>query len=932
MYKKKKLSSAILAVVTTMTAAQELSAQASDADKAFANTLEEVVVQGIRGSLQRSMDVKRDGSGVVDAISSEDIGKFPDQNVAESLQRITGVSIDRSGGEGQLITVRGFGPQFNTVLVNGRQIASENQTRAFSFDTLASEMVGSINVHKTSSATKQSGGIGSTVNVTTARPFDLHGFKAVGSVKGLYDENSEETTPEFSGLISNTFADDTVGVLLAVSRKESNTRLNQAQTDGWLENVGIPDAQLNGGAGHDGNVFSARNYDTKVTFEERTRTNANLVLQFAPSDSLELTVDALYSDFDIETDATSYGHWFTGPNVENAVTDANGTVIDMYQEEGLATDFHAKKFDRLTETTSLGFNVRWDVNDSLYMIFDANTSSAEREANNGGGDQLSLIGYANRVRFQVDDAVLPWASEFQDAAAAIEDGEGIVRPVSDYLDPANGRAHVMLRRGWAVEDDVDQFRMDGVWSEGADIGIVNAKFGAMFSSETKSMERWDNEGVGIHCVYCGYPNSPDVPDEFMSLFDAGSDFLSGISGSGRTPTVWLRHDGEQQFAFLEGTSGANFDAVRRDNSFEVEEETFSAYLELDFAGEIAGMTMSSTAGVRYESTEVTVSGTEAPIEMLTILDQTEMVSSFGAASAISADADYNYLLPNMSVKLDISEEIIARFAASRTLTRPTLSSMAPVTVIGTTRQGGNLTATSGNPALKPFLSDNVDLSIEYYYNDASYVSLGYFQKNVSNFIVNGTADQTFVTADGSLLTDPSTGDNVDAPDASDGVAVFTTTLPSNGDDAEVTGIEFAAQHTFAETGFGLIFNATLVDSDSELDAADITQKFAVTGLSDSMNLVGFYEKGPFQIRLAYNYRDQFLQSLTQSNGDGVTNVDDYEQWDMSGSYDLGENVTAFFEVTNITEEVVTKHGRFSNHFLLAEDAGRRFALGISASF
>jgi len=931
MYKKSLLSSAIFAVTASVAAVHGASAQTA-ADKAYAETLEEVVVQGIRGSLQRSMDVKRDGSGVVDAISSEDIGKFPDQNVAESLQRITGVSIDRSGGEGQLITVRGFGPQFNTVLVNGRQVASENQTRAFSFDTLASEMVSSINVHKTSSATTQSGGIGSTVNVTTARPFDLHGFKAVGSVKGLYDENSEEKSPEVSMLVSNTFSDDSVGVLLAVSHKQSDTRLNQAQTDGWLENVGIPDAQLNGGAGHNGNVFSARNYDTKVTFEERTRTNANLVLQFAPSDELTLTVDALYSDFDIETDATSYGHWFTGPNVENAITDSNGTVIDMYQEEGLATDFHAKKFDRLTETTSFGFNADWQVNDSLNLQFDANISSAEREANNGGGDQLSLIGYANRVRFQVDGAVLPWASGFESATDAIEDGEGVVRPVSDYLDPANGRAHVMLRRGWAVEDDVEQFKFDGVWDEGSDVGVVSAKFGAMYSNETKNMERWDNEGVGIHCVYCGYPNSPDIPDEFLTIFDAGGDFLSEVSGSGRTPTVWLRHDGEQQFSFLEGTSGANFDAVRRDNSYEVEEETFSVYLEMDFAGEIAGMSLSSTAGVRYESTEVTVVGTEAPIELLTILDQTEMVSSFGGASAISADEDYNYLLPNMSVKLDVTDEIIARFAASRTLTRPTLSSMAPVTVIGTTRQGGNLTATSGNPGLKPFLSDNVDLSLEWYYDDASYVSLGYFQKNVTNFIVNGTADQTFVTSDGSLLTDPSTGDNVDAPDANDGVAVFTTTLPNNGDDAEVTGIEFAAQHTFAETGFGLIFNATLVDSDSELDAADISQKFAVTGLSDSMNLVGFYEKGPFQIRLAYNYRDEFLQSLTQSNGNGVTFVDDYEQWDMSGSFDISENVTAFFEVTNITEEVVTKHGRFSNHFLLAEDAGRRFALGLSASF
>lgn len=931
MYHKKHLSSAILAAIAAMTAPALVSAQTAE-DRASAAAIEEVVVQGIKGSWQRSMDVKRDSTGVVDAISSEDIGKFPDQNLAESLQRITGVSIDRSGGEGQQITVRGFGPDFNTVLVNGRQMASESQTRAFNFDTVSADMVSSIEVYKTATAAQQSGGIGSTVNIRTARPFDLEGLQMVGTVKALYDENSESTTPEFSGLISNTFANDTIGVLLSVSNKESETRLNQAQTDGWLENVGIPQSELNGGAGFDGNVFSPRNYDTKVTFEERKRTNANLVLQYAPSENVEMTLDALYSDFDIKTDATSYGHWFTGPNIENAITDSNGTVVDMYQEVGLATDFHAKKFDRLTETKSLGFDVDWQVNESLNLNFDAFTSNSERAANNGGGDQLSLIGYANRVRFQSDGKVLPWVSEFQDPANNIVDGDGISRPVSDYLDPANGRAHVMLRRGWQVEDDVNQFKIDGLWSDGEETGLVAAKFGVMASNETKSLTRWDNEGAGIHCTYCGYPNSPDVPDEFLTIFNAGSDFLDQVSGSGRTPTTWLQHNGEQQFAYLEGISGVSFDAVRRDNSFEVEENTVSAYVEFDFAGDISGMRLTATTGARLENTDVTVNGTESPIESLSILDLTEMVSSYGPAKPISASNDYTVLLPSLSVNLDVSDSVVARFAASRTLSRPTLESMAPVTNIVTTRQGGNLNANSGNPELKPFLSDNLDLSVEWYYDDASYVSAGYFMKNVANFIVNGTATQSFVTSDGSLLTDPSTGDDVNAPDANDAVALFTVTLPNNGEEALVDGLEFALQHTFAESGFGVIFNGTLVNSDAELNPADITQKFAVTGLSDSLNMVGFYENGPFQIRLAYNWRDKFLQSLTQSNGDGVVFVDDYGQWDLSGSYDLMENVTVSMEVTNITEEVVLKHGRFANQFLLAEDAGRRLAFGLTARF
>ncbi|NQY87271.1 MAG: TonB-dependent receptor [Colwellia sp.] len=950
-YKKNKVSSAVLLVLSTVAALPAVA-------ETETQETEIIEVRGIRGALGRAMDAKREAGGVVDSISAEDIGKFPDTNLAESLQRITGVSIDRSGGEGQLITVRGFGPQFNTVLVNGRQMASENQSRAFSFDTISSDLVKSLDVHKTSTATMQSGGIGSTVNISTARPFAISGFKFAGSVKGVYDENSEETTPQVSALISNTFNEDSLGVLFAFSHQERKTRLNQAQTDGWLENVGVPNPQTESGQAYTGNIFSPRNYDHKVTTEERTRTNANLVIQYAPTDNLIITADALYSDFDVETNTTSYGHWFTAPNIEGfgdaagATVDANGTVIDLYQEVGLATDMHAKKFDRLTESSALGLNFDWDVNDNFNMTFDISHSSAERAANNGRGDQLSLIGYANQVRYQIDGNILPYASEFASANAAIYsgqqeiDGVAYLDPshvdyqpgagVADHLDAANSRAHVMLRRGWAVEDTVDQFRWDSTWLDDGDSGLVAVKFGAMYSSETKTLDRWDNEGEGIHCAFCGYPDEPNMEAFSQYVFDAGSDFLGDVSGSGRMPTSWLAHDGEANFAFLEAYSAANgndisFDAVKRNKSFEITEETVSLYVEFDFETELAGMPLSATTGFRYEATDVDIDGTDEPVTELNILDRTEMLPSYGAAESISTSTDYEALLPSLSLKLEINDDLVARFAASQTITRPTLDSLSPVTVIGTTRQGGNLTSSSGNAELKPFTSDNVDLSLEWYYADASYISAGYFRKNVANFIINTTEDITFALADGSLLTDPSTGNDVDNPDAADTTAVFTNTFPNNSESAIVDGWEIALQHTF-DSGFGIIANATLVGSDAELDPSDITQVFALTGLSDSYNLIGFYENGPLQVRLAYNWRDSFVQLLTQSNGDGVTIVEDYAQVDASGSYDINDNITIFFEGINLTEEYVHKRGRFANQLLLVEDSGRRFAFGVRGNF
>ncbi|WP_149980729.1 TonB-dependent receptor [Pseudoalteromonas rhizosphaerae] len=944
-YKKNGVASAVLAVLSSVT----LPAVADTAEQGP----EIIEVRGIRGALGRAMDAKREAGGVVDSISAEDIGKFPDTNLAESLQRITGVSIDRSGGEGQLITVRGFGPQFNTVLVNGRQMASENQSRAFSFDTIASELVKSLDVFKTSTATKQSGGIGSTINVNTARPFAINGFKVAGSIKGIYDDNSEETTPEVSGLISNTFNDDTLGLLFAVSRQERRTRLNQAQVDGWLENVGVPKPQTQSGQAYTGNIFSPRNYDHKVTTETRTRTNANLVIQYAPSDDVVITGDALYSDFDVEADTTSYGHWFTAPNLEgfgNAdgpTVDENGTVIDLYQEVGLATDMHAKKFDRLTNSSALGLNLQWHVNDNLKMNFDLSHSKAEREANNGRGDQLSLIGYANRVRFQVDQGILPYASEFASADDSIYSGQQeldgsaynpAISPdgVSNHLDPANSRAHVMLRRGWAVEDTVDQFRWDSTWYNDGYTGLVAVKFGAMYSSETKSLERWDNEGVGIHCTFCGYPDMPSMDGLAQFVFDAGDDFLDNVSGSGRMPTSWLAHDGEANFAYLEQYAAANgqpisFDAVKRNKSFEITEDTIALYSEFDFESELAGMPLFASAGFRYETTDVEVNGSDEPVNSLSILDKTEMLANYGSVQSISANSDYEAILPNFSLKLEINDDLIARAGVSQTITRPTLDSMSPVTVIETTRQGGNLTSSSGNPALAPFTSDNLDLSLEWYYGNASYVSAGYFRKNVANFIINTTEDLTFELPGGGLLTDPSTGNDVDSPDPADTTAVFTNTIPNNSESAIVDGWEVALQHTF-DSGFGFMVNATIVDSNKELDAADITQVFALTGLSDSYNVVGFYENDSFQARLAYNWRDSFVQSLSQLNGDGVTIVEDYAQLDANISYDLTEHVTVFIEGINLTQEYVHKRGRFANQMLQIEDSGRRFMFGIRGNF
>src|SRR5690606_32432530 len=292
--------------------------------------IEEVLVTGIRASLQRSMDIKRDNSGVVDAISAEDIGKFPDTNLAESLQRISGVSIDRSNNEGSKITVRGFGPDFNLVTLNGRQMPTNGYSRSFEFSDLASEGVSGVEVYKTFSADKVSGGIGSLVNIKTARPLDNPGLKASVGVKAVMDSTNEigdDVTPEVSGIFSNTFADDTFGVAVFGSYQERDSRSVNADIANWRNNLNVnPDANVvDNRSDPNGNTYYPRNFGYGIDDISRERTNGQAVLQYAPTDTVKATLDYTYSKLDYHALNTGTGIWYsdTGATLTDGIIDEN---------------------------------------------------------------------------------------------------------------------------------------------------------------------------------------------------------------------------------------------------------------------------------------------------------------------------------------------------------------------------------------------------------------------------------------------------------------------------------------------------------------------------------------------------------------------------------------------------------------------------------
>jgi len=935
---------ASIAAFQVNTASVAAEPQASDAAPtpqasvapATSGEIQEVVVTGLRQSLISAETIKRDSLGIVDAIAPQDIGKLPDANLAESLQRITGVSIDRSGGEGAFVTVRGFGPEFNTVLVNGRQIAtptdpSQASGRAFSFDTLASELISGVEVYKSAVARLQSGGVGSTINIKTARPFDYSGFKFAGSTDANYEENSSKAAPDASFLLSDRFADGRLGVLLSGSYQLRKDRLNQAQTDGWIVNGGTPPAVINAGAGvqvtasnPQGNLFIPQNFDTKVTFENRQRIGGTLVLQYQPNDALVVTADALFSRFSDTTDARSFGHWFTPSNLSNVVTDANGTAIDMTQGVGMASDFHDKKFDKQTYIGLGGLNAAWKISDRVELDLDGSFSRARELPNGGAESELALLGYNGQtISYHSDGAILPYTTGFVKPTTGPNAGvAGGTHPLFQ---------HVMLYRGYGTQDTIGQLRTDLEFKgDDPNQGLVDLKVGGYYSHDNKDTALFSNDG-GSGCTTCGY-NLPSPPGFPIGVFDAGGNFLSGISGANRLTTQWLTFDGPSLFNAITLqqqalTPGFTTFAPPKVNDSFVQERVYGGYLEAVFGGSLVDRPFSTVVGVRVENTQETVSGLATQFTALTRLanDPTQYGVATAGTGTTSSSNSYTDVLPTMSFKWKLLDDFIARFAASQTMTRPTLDQLSPVTTLVTLRPG-NFAASSGNPDLKPFRSSNLDISFEYYYGDSNYASIGGFYKNVNNFIVLNQTTGTVRSAAGTPLLDP----------ASAAPAQFTITAPANGQTATVTGIEAALQHSFWDTGVGVQLNGTYAHSDKTLNPADLTNKFALTGLSNSANAVLFYDKNKIEARMAVNWRDHFLQLLSppplNGAGQAVTQVRARYQLDASAFYHFNKNFAVFAEGENLTNTYVLKFAYYENQFLYAEDSGRRFKLGVRAQF
>ncbi|HXR93596.1 MAG TPA: TonB-dependent receptor, partial [Steroidobacteraceae bacterium] len=358
----------------------------------------------------------------------------------------------------------------------------------------------------------------------------------------------------------------------------------------------------------------------------------------------------------------------------------------------------------------------------------------------------------------------------------------------------------------------------------------------------------------------------------------------------------------------------------------IQEKIYAPYLSLAQTTEIGGMKLQTVIGARYESTELSTAAiSKLPTSLApTPGDPTNFTVLFGPQALVTSSTNYRYLLPSLDLNLQITSDLKARFDASRTMTRAPLNQINPTLNLPTAERVNSLVANGGNPNLLPFLSDNVDFGVEWYYAPNSYISVDGFVKEVSNFIVAGT-----VTEPIGGVTDPTHGGQV---------AQFSVTTNVNGPSAEVRGIEIGVQHMLWDTGFGVQANATFVDTSNPYDPANtLVSNFAVPGLANSANFVAFFEKWGFHARVAVNWEDSYLARFGQQQNTGnfgtePTFVDSATFVDFSTSYDVSNNLSVFFEGLNLTDETYSTHGRYKAQVLDAIDTGPRLTFGARYKF
>lgn len=853
--------------------------------------MEEIEVTGIRGSLKSAIDTKRNSTSIVDSISAEDVGKFPDKNVAESLSRIPGVAVSREFGEGEQITIRGAAPNLNRTQLNGQSVGTadwfilDNPSRSFNYTLLPSVLISKLDVIKSPSASDDEGSVGGTVNVETRRPLDMDAHSTSISIEAGYSEKSEEWDPSIAAQYSWKNDSETFGVLVAAVKQDRTVVREGVEFLGW----DTPES-----ASDRGYFAPTQPMGTPRFEQDRERETLFLSLQSAPTDELTMTFNALNSKMDANN---QNANWLVWPNYdEDSATITDGVLTAGSSDNSRVAVNWINRVSS-TETQSYNFDVEY-ASDAFSLSgalgYTKGEGGTERETSwEYNGARTDLL--ATQTSFDIANPTLNSnpqpnsPSEF--AAGWIWGGEKPTTDEETYFQvdlelPVEAGAFTAIKTGLKVRQaERTQDRIAYSWH------APNNANGDLPDGTPHYLAHIFNECPTL--ADCG------LADQGLLTIDAPV--------AGNMSEVIDQNRGVMEDIAFNGLNGVTADYARHQNLAEiwtVEEDITALYVQGDFEGD----NYRGNVGIRYVDTKQTSGGYEYSSDSwgLNTLDREWLAPSYLAW--VEEENDYGEFLPSVNLILDLNDDMVLRTAAARVMARQDWSDISAYETYGALNVP-DPKGTAGNPQMRPHIYNQFDLSYEWYYSDASMFGAAYFLKQADSYRVTSTYTEA--------RYDDANDVNVDVDFA----------VPQNGDGGVTDGLELQWQHAF-DSGWGVQANYTYTDAREN----DPERNGLTPGVSRHMsNLAGYFENDIFSARLLYNYRTEWYKGI-HFNGNDLFN-DSFGQWDATFSWNVTENIALTAEALNLNDEQVVEYANNDKSQTMSiYENGRRFVLGARFNF
>ncbi|MBS0420913.1 MAG: TonB-dependent receptor [Proteobacteria bacterium] len=870
-------------------------APAADAAADSNDSLAEVVVQGYRASVRESLETKRQAIGVEEVITAEDVGKFPDKNLAEALQRVPGIVTQRDFGEGERINLRGTLTTLTNATFNGHALSSadwflldqQNATRSFNYLMFPADLIGKVEVQKTAQADVQEGGIGGTVNIQTRKPLDLNPLTAYASMEGAYTSTSKKYDPYGTALFSWHDSDSRIGILVAGIYQERHLR-----RDGF-EILGYAPLNATAKGSTDPNLIPTL-INSALFQQDRIRKGGNFDVQFKPFDQLEFNLNGFVSLFDAENTNQSYlvdpqRAIANGGTLTNGVLDHGayvaGTVSSLAggtQDFGVFYD----SFHRIAKTTShnIDLDTKYTPTDTLTLHMDFGYTDAT-----GKTDPQYFPEFGAPASFSYDFRHgAPQVTMLPNAAGTTVDW---TNPKSFVFDFANN--DVFLNK-----DKESYLFLDA--EQKLDLGVLKSvKVGFKASNH-------ERDASGDFTTYGDFfkPINTLPASDFFGGQVPG-DFLHNIANSGSLTHAWIVDPAKAQ-AILDQEVAKSGRVPYPQGGFTAQEKTQGGYVMANLGGD----RWRGNAGVRFVHTDQITTGA------VFVADPTQpgvIPNPFGAYIPTAAERTYNDVLPSMNLAYDITPELVARFAAAKVMSRADFTDMAPRTTLNV----GALTGSAGNPNIDPYRASQADLSFEWYPNRDTAYSLAFYYKSIKSFIVDKPVSQILPFTGQSA---PSAACTTQGPNLFN--CPFTINVRSNGGGGKLKGVELGITQPIWR-GFGLQANYTY--SDATLDSGD-----PFPGNSkNTYNFTGFYENDLVSARLSWTQRSDFFVTF-----DRTTNL--FETANTSLDASASVNVTKWLTVTaeaqNLTDAKIVQYADYLSHPRAIYDNGRVYFAGVKLRF